>query len=160
ETRAAVLSGFQVVNGHVTATSDGAGVSIYGASPTISGNWIQDNVGCEGGGLLANGGSSARIVDNHFIGNSACSGGGGMLLDSTNGAIVSGNVIEHNSAAWGGGIFAGGAGSARIERNRIGGNRAETEGGGVNSSLSNLVFRDNVVFNNHNGGVQIDQYDR
>ena len=140
ETAKSVLKGFTLQNGTSTSNSsyDGGGVYINSASPTISGNVIQNNTACNGGGGIAVEFSSARILNNLIKNNSqsGCSGGiggGGIAVGGAGAAFISGNRIMNNSwGSSGGGITMFAAGTPTLENNIISGNSASgTQGGGI-----------------------------
>jgi hypothetical protein len=159
ETSAAVLSGFTLRNGHNTATFDGGGISVVGASPTITRNTITGNVGCNGGGIHVESSTAIVISRNHVVGNMAtCEYGGGMAIAGPVEAVITNNTIESNrSNARGGGIaLTGGAGRARVEGNQIRRNKVPAEGGGIFTTIDRLTLRDNVITENRGGGIEID----
>ena len=151
ESSKSVLKGFTLQNGSSTFNSqyDGGGVYISNASPTVSGNVIQNNAACNGGGGIAVEFSSARILNNLIKNNSqsGCSGGiggGGIAVGGAGSALLYGNRIINNSwGSSGGGITLFAAGTPTLENNIISGNSASgTQGGGiwiVNDSNARIV---------------------
>ena len=149
ERRAATLSGFTIRNGL------GTGVLIIDSSPTITGNVITGNVGCQGGGMVIrlSGAivSGNRIVHNTDVG---CGGegldGGGIDVEGSH-VTITDNVIAYNANGLdGGGIALFGAHKGtRIERNVIHGNRAGRYGGGIAVlNRSEPFIADNVIYRN------------
>jgi Periplasmic copper-binding protein (NosD) len=136
ETTAATIDGFTITNGKPGFTfpyfTNGGGIFIDNASPTVKNNIIQNNVACNGGGIAIQDTSSAVITDNVIANNRAdCSqvGGSGGLL--------------------GGGIYLLlQAGSAQILRNTITDN-VSVDGGGIGIFLGgSTLVRDNSVLRN------------
>src|SRR5262249_8456139 len=127
-----VLRGFTITHG--ISLSEGGGILIRNASPTVDGNIITDNQACEGvgiavdfssaiiknniitnnrsfcwgaggGGIKISGpGSTAQILNNTISGNQVLGNGGAIELNTTSLVTISGNTIQHNSASNGGGI--------------------------------------------------------
>ena len=166
ESSEARLSGFTLTNGSGGGATiyDGGGISIYNASPTVSGNVVTLNQGC-GAGINVSVGSP--IIENNVISKNiaGCDGAGMYLFDATSATIKS-NVITGNIAnsGNGGGIAMNDAGTLLIENNTISGNSATglspaSQGGGVymvNSSDPILV--QNLIVDNdagQAGGVYI-----
>ena len=67
ETAAAVLMGFTIQRGFASATcgSEGAGIKVAHASPTITGNIITNNKGCDGIGIGV--GVGSPLIQNNVI---------------------------------------------------------------------------------------------
>jgi hypothetical protein len=137
ETRSSVLHGFTVQNG--VASLEGGGVSIS-SSPSVTGNIIQNNGGCNGGGGIGIAFASPLVQGNTIVNNSqmGCSGGIG-----------------------GGGISVRGAGSAEIIGNLIAKNIWPGNGGGIalfaagTPTIMNNIFMDNSSSNGQGGGIWI-----
>ncbi len=131
-----VLRHFTLQNGTSTFNSQYAGGGIYinGASPTISGNTIQNNSACSDGGGIGVSFGSPRIQGNTIKNNiqSGCSGGPG-----------------------GGGISLVGAGSARIIANKIQNNVWGSNGGGITLFAAGTpTIMNNIISNNSSSGGQ------
>jgi len=123
-----VLSGFTLQNGSATSSGEGGGVYIFGASPTVTGNVIQDSV--------------------------AGAFGGGIGIDSAS-PVIQGNLIRNNSASFGGGISVYGTCTAQIISNKIYGNSAISAGGGMNLfGAGTPTIEDNFIYLNSAGGAQ------
>ncbi len=102
----ASLSGFSVVGEDGVASR---GICIYGASPTVSGNWITDHkFVIDGCGMYV--GNSSSIIENNLIMNNHCGYGpysvfgGGIAVTASCSLSIRNNVIAGNSAVFGGGI--------------------------------------------------------
>lgn len=154
EGRTSVLSGFTLQNGAATSL-EGGGISI-GSSPTITGNIIANNTGCNGGGGIGIAFASPLIKGNIITGNSqgGCSGGiggGGISVRGAAAAEITDNVIEGNTwAGNGGGISLFAAGTPTVANNMVRNNSSEGgQGGGmwiVNGSDALIV--QNLFYNN------------
>ena len=151
----AVLEGFTITGGAAVAGtslgSDGAGIRIQSSAPTIRGNVVTDNVGCNGISVRF---GSARIEGNVITGNRQdfCSGGngGGVYIGGAAQAQLVGNEITDNhTGSAGGGVALNAAGQPLLRDNLIAGNHAGSRGGGiwvVNRSDATVV--QNVVTRN------------
>src|SRR5262245_1325460 len=88
-----VLRGFTITRG--LSFPEGAGIWIFGASPTIDSNIISGNHGCEGIGIAVD--NSSAVIKNNLITNNAsfCSGlgGGGIKISGPGSAQILNNVI-------------------------------------------------------------------
>ncbi len=144
EGRSSVLSGFTVLNGRsgfdTPGFGSGGGIWIKNSSPTIAGNIIANNVGCEGVGISASS-SSPLIQKNTIINNtqSGCTGGTG------GGVYVRGN--SENA-------------SAEIIENVISGNVLpysgdQATGGGISLNGARISIRGNIITGNYAGGISI-----
>lgn len=165
ETSATVISGFTIQNGldSRSCNSDGAGIVVSNASPTITGNIIANNQGCSGVGIGVASGSPLIqgniITQNRHTTCSGGTGGGGIGIRGASSAQIIGNTITSNNAGNGGGggisLFA--AGNPIIRGNLISGNVADTEGGAISMvNNSNAVITNNVIIQNlapHGGGI-------
>ncbi|MCA8953063.1 MAG: right-handed parallel beta-helix repeat-containing protein [Planctomycetes bacterium] len=176
-TRRTWLIGFTITNGFLNVShSNGAGIRIDGASPTIRGNRItantSDNVNWNyGGGIYVGGGGSDPLIEqNEIDGNQLLNGswnyGAGVHIASGANAVIRGNHVHDNanltpSAASGGrghgaGIYC--AGSAVIASNLITGNLDNSSswnyGGGIRiaSSGSAQILHNTIADNVVTGG--------
>jgi parallel beta-helix repeat protein len=164
ETTSSQLSGFTIRNGLQNGLA-GGGISITGASPTITGNIITGNHAAIGIGVYVNGGSPV-ITNNTITGNDQTGagdggqGGGGILVSGNsstpgNPQIV-GNTITNNSVAFGGnggGISITYFSSPLVQANLIEGNTSYNGGGGVSvQSINSPVVVENVIANNSSLG--------
>lgn len=160
-TQSPTVDGFTIRGG--AAVSEGGGIYVNNASPTIQNNIIEDNAACSGAGIAVVGGSpriEANIIrHNTQAGCSGGNGGGGILVRSSGFALIIGNIIEFNSigSGPGGGISLNAAGSPRIENNIIRFNTASSNGGGIYlRNASNATIIQNLVYSNSaskGGGV-------
>jgi parallel beta-helix repeat protein len=158
-----VLHGFTITNGKKNG-GFGGGISISGASPTITANIIAGNHAAVGLGIYVTGGSpliqgNVITANNQTGAGSSYQGGGGIYVDgnsSTPGnAQIIGNTITNNSVSSGGiggGISVMFVSSPLIENNLIQGNSAYNYGGGIalESSASPTVVQ-NLILNNSSG---------
>lgn len=154
ETSKAVLSGFTLQNG--ANSQEGGGIAVS-SNPTITGNIIKNNTGCNGGGGIGIAFASPLIRGNTIANNAqgGCSGGiggGGISVRGAGSARIVGNTIVSNT--WpgnGGGIALFAAGTPTLENNIIKGNSsAGGQGGGiwiVNDSDALIV--QNLFYNNN-----------
>jgi len=162
EGRGAVLRGFTITNGRSLSFSAG-GVTVSNASPTIDGNIITRNTGCDGIGINVNFGSP-RIVDNQITENvrSGCSGGvggAGIKVGGASAAVIEANVIADNSLSGGNGggisLFAAGSPVIRnnvIARNSVSGLSPAAQGGGIwIVNQSDALIVQNVIVENSAG---------
>lgn len=125
------LGAFTMLKGSVsvnTATSDGAGVYVNGATLSIEGGSLYGNT--------ANNGGAVYVSANN----------NGVFTMS--GGSIGGDGNAANTAALGGGVYIAG-GNVTISSGSITGNTATTNGGGVYLNAGNLSIKDNPVINNN-----------
>lgn len=150
ETRSAVLQGFTITNGFA---SEGGGIKVQSASPSITENVIVDNLSCAGAGIGI-GFGSPLILRNQIVGNAkyGCSGGiggGGISIRGASVAEVIDNLIADNASSNGGGISLFAAGDPTIRGNEIRDNVAAYEGGGLwLVNRSDALITQNIVHGN------------
>ena len=167
EGRNSVLSGFTITKGASynnyqnlgISDSNGGGINISNASPTVSRDIITGNAACSRGDGIAAEFSSALIQGNTISNNGCASGdGGGIYVGGAGSVQIIGNTISGNFFDLGGngaGITLDDAGTPTIENNTISGNRAlgaASQGGGiwiVNDSDALIV--QNLIVNNAAG---------
>ena len=175
---ASVLSGFTVHNGSGT---DGGGIFIDHASPTVTNNSISDNTADWGGGIFINVGSpliqnnavsanqasigagiavdfgsSPRILGNVISGNAGSTGGGGIVLWAAGTATLQGNTIRNNSSSnYGGGIWSVNGSHATILQNLVAGNQAGTGGGASAASQGDSFINNTFVDNDSTAGAGV-----
>jgi len=125
EPREAVLAGFTITGG---ATANGGGVHVNGASPTITGNVIRDNVVTGSGGGIFGFQADPRIADNVVEDNVGPWSGGGINLTLCTG-VIAGNVVRGNVAGKRGGGVRVRDGSVVVVGNVVTGNEAPYGGG-------------------------------
>ena len=164
ETASTKLSGFTIQNG-LQDGLPGGGISINGASPTITGNVITRNHAAIGIGIYVNAGSPT-ITSNTITGNNQTGagdggqGGGGILVSGNSSTPgnpqIIGNTITNNSVAFGGnggGISITYFSSPLIQGNLIQGNTAYNGGGGVSvQSYNSPIVVENVIAGNSSLG--------
>jgi hypothetical protein len=148
------LQGFTIQNG---AGDEGGGITVQGASPTITGNRIVNNSGCSGAGIGVGFGNPI-IQGNTISGNKGTCGGlggGGIEFRGASTGKVLNNVITGNSTVSdGGGIVLWAEGAVTLRDNIITGNTANGTGGGiatVNSAPAIIV--DNLIAGNKANGA-------
>jgi len=174
--RGSLLGEFTVTGGNA---SDGGGILISGASPTIRGNTIVGNYSSDdGGGILVVEGGVPWIAGNLIEAIECGRYGGGIRLDRTGPqSLVEENEIIENRSHWGGGgiqvnvcdqallrhnhmrgNWAGGnrggvsissCDDARIEGGSISWNRADGRGGGVKIYYGEVELHDIDIVGNY-----------
>jgi hypothetical protein len=151
ETASSVLQGFTIRNGNPSSNNSylGGGVSITGASPTITGNVITRNYSSgNGAGISIQ--AAAPIIQGNTI--TANFGEGIYVLGSSGsstGPQIIGNVISNNTSGYfGAGIDLFASGPVLIQNNLIMGNKG-SQGGGIGMvNGSNPTIIQNVIVGN------------
>ena len=163
ETSSSVIDGFTIRNGLATSNyTEGGGIFVASASPTISNNKIINNKACAGGGIGLY--FSSPTIQKNIISNNAqggCvggTGGGGILIGGASHPQILNNTISNNSmGSDGGGISLFAGGTPTIQGNTITGNTASGQGGGiVMFNDSDPLIIDNVISGNsatQGGGI-------
>ncbi|MGP0019552.1 MAG: right-handed parallel beta-helix repeat-containing protein [Candidatus Sulfotelmatobacter sp.] len=149
-----VLRGFTIQHGNTL--SEGGGIYIRNASPTVVANIVSNNTAAIDGAGIAVTFSSALVQGNTVTNNSQTPGysggeGGGIEVGGEGAARIIGNVVENNSwaSAEGGGIALYSAGTPILENNIIRANLASDYGGGIYIvGASNALIVQNLVYNN------------
>jgi len=155
EGAASVLSGFTIRNGR--SSSDGGGVTIQSASPTLINNIITMNQACGGGYGIAIGSGSPIIQGNIISDNvqSGCTGGvggGGIsILGSGAAQILENTIVNNTTGSSGGGISLFSAGTPVIQGNIISGNQSVSGGGIALVNFSDALIVQNLIFGNSAG---------
>ncbi len=153
QTRDARLCGFTVTGGLPT---DGCGIHISAADPTIDHNRIwQNRARYQGGGIRIEGGAPAvrhnriegNVTDNHI----SQHGGAGIFVfygapELEYNRII-GNIAGTSGLSWGGGICAM-LSSPTIRSNVIGLNEASERGGGIACGECDPIIVDNEIYSN------------
>jgi len=167
-----IICGFTITGGMGTLWDDehnpgyyyteGGGILIQAASPTIKNNIIRNNeainrtgsIVSAGGGAIRCGDGNPTIQNNIILENEGRYGGGIVLNFS--GATISNNIIAYNSGGedyGGGGIWAVGEGISpkSIVNNTIVMNQSATTGGGIRlwsteADVKNNIFWGNTAF--------------
>jgi len=160
ENEDSVLQGFTIRNGRIAY--QGAGISCFNASPTITGNTLDSNFAAAimsyerglGGGIYLEG-SSAKITgntftdnetENAFSGGSAYGYGGGIYATECSLEII-GNTFSGNWAYDGGGVYCTLGNGTTISGNLF----SENHGGGMICRDTDSVITDNQVIGNFYG---------
>ena len=168
-----VLAGFTLTGGTGTPLVDqinhsryveGGGILIEAASPVIRHNIIRDNIvqrtptgiASAGGGGLRCGFGNPRILGNVFVHNDGRYYGGGIVVNYAN-ATIRNNVVVNNTGGQtfgGGGLWIYGTGyTSVVENNTVCGNTSGQTGGGIRVWVTDVVGRNNIVWeNNANSG--------
>lgn len=140
-----VIDGFTIVNG---TSSQGGGVAIYDADPTIRRCVFRENSASRGGAAYLEV-SSALFVDCRFEANVATNGGAAYVRYGTLARFESCELIGNTASSEGGAIAANTA-SVRIKDSIVAENVAGTNGGAYAGSGAKPYFigslvRDNVA---------------
>lgn len=173
-----VLQGFTIQNG---AGEEGGGITVQGASPTITGNRIVNNTGCSGagigvgfgnpliqgntisgnkgicgglggGGIEFRGASTGRVLNNVITGNSTTSDGGGVVLWAGGAVTLRDNIITGNTAGGTGGAIATvNSAPAVMVGNLIAGNKANGAGGLSFSNPYSALINNTIAGNQSTG---------
>ncbi|MBS1854762.1 MAG: choice-of-anchor D domain-containing protein [Acidobacteria bacterium] len=151
---ASVLQGFTIQNG---AADEGGGITVQGASPTITGNRIVNNSGCSGAGIGV--GFGNPIIQGNTIsgnkGNCGGLGGGGIEFRGASTGKVLNNVITGNSTnSDGGGVVLWAGGAVTLRDNIITGNTAGGTGGGIATvNSAPAIIAGNLIAGNKANGA-------
>ncbi len=170
ETTDSVLNGFTIEGGHTNLANctQGKGIYIHGASPTISNNAILNNVPY---GIYVDGSSSPLIQGNDVKGThysttnvpscSSLTGGIGIILQDAVNPQIAGNTIENNQrypGYQGGGVGIGGVQTLLLKnniiRNNIGTDAAAIAGSWGDTIRGNLTMVQNLIYGNTDGRNQ------
>ena len=152
ETQAATLDGFTLMGGapdpFSTQGNQGAGIYVYGASPTIVNNIVTGNAALYGGGIYLSG--SASLVSGNIITGNNASGGGGAFYITSSTADISGNRIENNVGCSGSAFELWDAGNSVVRNNLILRNQGLCSCGGGAGTItmfnhSDVDFIQNVI---------------
>ncbi len=164
ETSAAVLEGFAITNG---SASDGGGILVDGASPTITDCIIDNNdttggSGYGGGGISLRNGASPLIENCPITNNTGNDSGGGIACwTSSSPTIINCTITDNWATANGGGVFSSQS-SPEIYNCLIADNTANfgSGGGGIccaasTMTIANCTIANNDTNNNDGGGMFI-----
>ncbi|MBN1815719.1 MAG: right-handed parallel beta-helix repeat-containing protein [Sedimentisphaerales bacterium] len=149
-----ILEGITILHGFADY---GGAILCSGASPTIRGCVLADNVSSNNGGAihLVNA-ANAQIIDCTIRNNScqAAGAGGGIFVNNAS-PVIRGCLIESNQSGMnnhGGGIYCLSNGNATIERCVICSNTSSAQwGGGLFVNASSPVLTDDILTGNHAG---------
>lgn len=137
ETTSSVLQGFTIQNGSSnSSTAEGGGIAVIGASPSIIGNIIRNNVSNDRGGGINIDTGSPLVQGNTITGNTVqfsggTEGGGIDVLGASSAQIVHNTIQNNFGVGFGGGIGLFNAGNVLILNNTISNNAGEIQGGGI-----------------------------
>ncbi|WP_293298040.1 right-handed parallel beta-helix repeat-containing protein [Pedobacter sp. UBA4863] len=145
---------FKLNLANATATGNGGGAYIAGATVTLKDNSFSENVSNGSGGGTYITGVTITIEDNNFKKNTSGASGGGMYLNASISSIVQNNRFYENIAtAAGGGIFLLGTATTNIIENSLfyknSASNATLGGGGIYVSngakptIKNCTFYEN-----------------
>ena len=141
----AVLDGFVVTGG--SSTSDGAGISLLVASPSLSNLTITGNHTTANGGGLCNNSGNPTITNCSFIQNSAAYGGG-MYNYAGGVPVISRCIFRNDTATTFGGGFYNTGNTLNVQDVLFEGNHTTTGGGGLyedhGSTYVNLTLYGNT----------------
>lgn len=118
------------INNNSSTGGQGGAIYIEGFSslhskPIIRNNIFRNNIGGDGGAIFSMSYVHPIILNNVFTGNLAHQRGGGLFIINANDEAI-------------------------VMNNSFGYNRAKSSGGGVNIHSSELVFSNNIVWDNYN----------
>jgi hypothetical protein len=160
-----ILHGFTLTGGRAT---NGGGLHIDGASPTVSALAIDDNYAHDDGGGAYVYGSDVSMSDVSFTDNRADEGGGGLFVEESAGAVYTGLTVDGNVADDTGGgihIFSDYSGSTVVTLSDlvVSSNLSWYEGGGllvhgpgaVTVVLSDAGILDNESVTSEGGGIYV-----
>ncbi len=103
EDERSVLDGLTITNG---SESQGGGIYIFGASPTLKNCVIAGNTGVEGGGIFCNLSYDLTLINCTITGNTALDNGGGIYFGSeTRSEFINCTITGNTTALTGGGIY-------------------------------------------------------
>lgn len=148
-----LIKNMKIINGWANY---GAGINIFGCSPTIQGCILSGNhATIDGGGIMAQQ-SGSTVVGCTFTSNSADDAGGGML-NHTCAPTITGCTFQSNTSPYGAGIYNYEA-SPTLTNCTIRWNEASNSGGGMHSAgtgsnpvLHGCVFDEN--YGGNGGGI-------
>ena len=134
-----------------TTNYAGGGLGIWeNATPTVTGNTIEENSASEGGGIYVHG--AGPTIRNNKIRNNWGDQGGGILCQNTTATIVEDNEISENSSYHGAGLNVRNSAMATIEKNDIHDNKALASGVGIHcENNSTPTITNNTVCSNTAG---------
>jgi hypothetical protein len=125
----AVLDGFTITNGSVTAGGMGGGITINDVSPTVKNTKVLNSKTTnDGGGVYVSGGSPT-FEDLLIDGNSADGCCGGMHIGNSATVNISDSTVSNNTAGYGGGLGVFSEATVTITNSIISDNETDVEGG-------------------------------
>ncbi len=154
QTAATVLEGFTITRGH---DFDGAGVDVYGASPTLRNLIVTDNVSTSTGAIAIEGPGSPTLSNISITDNSGSTGAGLTAIGATL-TLVDIEIRENSSNTYGGGMVLDSC-NAQLTRVQVTTNQAVSTGGGALFNESTVVATDLELSHNvtaaDGGGLQM-----
>jgi len=167
ETEMAIIQGFTITGGTGTKWQDehgaglfteGGGILVQYASPTIQSNKIMYNSATNTNGTVSAGGGAIRcgdsnpLIQNNLIAFNQGRYGGGIVLNYS-GAIIRNNIIDHNLGGedfGGGGIWSAGSSTEPkiFQNNTITNNHSVLGGGGVRLWSSVAEISNSIIWGN------------
>ncbi len=151
-----ILHGLTLTGGRAT---NGGGLFIDGASPTVSAVAIDDNSSDNNGGGAYVYSSGVSMNDVSVTDNSALDGGGGLYVRESAGALFTGLTVDYNTADdTGGGIHIRSGSSIGVFDLVVSSNVARHDGAGIyiDGESMTIDLSDAVIFGNttlwSNGG--------
>jgi len=162
----AILDGFTIEGGSAETGSDeysqGGGIYILDASPSITNVIFSDNQAYSGGGAYISGPSASPVfTDCTFSGNAAFWDGGAVYSSGAS-ANFSNCTFSFNYAldGQGGGMFVTGTGSLVLADCNFSNNESVYGGGGLSTSsaspgITGSAFSSNTVTSGMGGGIEI-----
>ncbi len=158
EPSTAILEGFTIANGQTgfLAPGNGGGIAIEGASPTVRGNHIIDNVTpWFGAGIYVNGGAPTiednTIESNGFfclIADAPCGLGAGIYVEEATVLLVGNRFYSNVAPSQGGAVFTGTNANVTLVNNVIDGNSGGLGGGVVAGPDSVVDMFNNLIVDN------------
>lgn len=156
EPAAAVLNGFTVRDGHASPATGlfGQGISIVGASPTITNNIVTNNMDA---GIQVSNNASPLIEGNDI----RLTSGTGLILVNAGSVQVIGNTIEENDNTGGSTCSSSGVSilsgvQLLLKNNIVRNNRAACDSGfgdAITAPPSSLLLIQNLFYGNTGGGA-------
>lgn len=161
----ALLDGFTITNGSVTAGGMGGGITIDEVSPTIKNTKVLNSKTTnDGGGVYVSGGSPT-FEDLLIDGNSSDGCCGGFHIGNSATVNISDSTISNNTAGYGGGLGVFSSSTVTIERSSISGNDTDFDGGqgggihisdsGSTVNVIDTTLADNLT-RDHGGAISSD----
>ncbi len=172
EAETAIIQGFTITGGTGTKWTDehgaglyteGGGILVTFASPTIKNNKIMFNSAVNTNGTVSAGGGAIRcgdsnpLIENNLIAHNQGRYGGGIVLNYS-GAVIRNNIIDSNSGGedyGGGGVWmVGSAADPKIlTNNTITNNHSESTAGGIRIWSAIVEISNSIIWGNTAGSA-------
>jgi len=172
EAETAIIQGFTITGGTGTKWLDehgaglfteGGGILVTYASPTIKNNKIMFNAAVNTNGTVSAGGGAIRcgdsnpLIENNLIAHNQGRYGGGIVLNYS-GAVIRNNIIDSNSGGedfGGGGVWmVGNASDPKIlTNNTITNNHSESTAGGIRIWSAIAEITNTIIWGNTAGSA-------